>query len=105
MQARTYVAPDDVFKGDVDEIHERLDQIIKVFQHFRKIYDRTSARIAEHTSRNGSIPPQWDFPSSLVFARADVFLLRVENIKVMDFKNFSLNLKFCEIATAVSPSA
>ena len=90
-QAKTYVATDEVFKGDIEEIHERLGEIIKVFRHFRKVYERTRKQISEHnrTPRNGDVSSKWDFPSSMIFARADGFLGRIEDIKV--FISFYVN--------------
>ncbi|CAK8683563.1 unnamed protein product [Clavelina lepadiformis] len=83
-QATTYLVPDELFKSEVEEVQERLDIVIKSLNHFRKTYERTRQQIAsdQHTPRNGDVQKQtWDFPSSMVFARADSFLARVVCLK------------------------
>nr|CAB3238531.1 dynein beta chain, ciliary-like [Phallusia mammillata] len=79
-QAHSYIAPDEIFKAEVEDVQDRLEVAIKVFAHFREVYDRTKRQLAAKP-RNGDVSKEWDFPSSMVFARADVFLSRVKQIK------------------------
>ena len=65
-------------------MQERLEITIRVFSHFRNVYNATKQRISSSTSspHSGEVRNEWDFPSSMVFARADAFVARVVQVKV-----------------------
>uniref|UniRef100_H2Y9A0 Dynein axonemal heavy chain 11 n=1 Tax=Ciona savignyi TaxID=51511 RepID=H2Y9A0_CIOSA len=82
-QARAYIAADEIFKGEIEDSYDRVVVAIDVFKHFRSLYERSKLRIAEKAKaqRNGGMEKTWDFPSSMVFARADGFITRITDIK------------------------
>nr|XP_018673081.1 dynein beta chain, ciliary [Ciona intestinalis] len=82
-QARTYIAADEIFKGEIEDSHDRIVVAIDVFKHFRSVYERSKRRIYENakSQRNGGVEKTWDFPTTMAFARADVFLARLKDIK------------------------
>ncbi|XP_077976399.1 dynein beta chain, ciliary-like isoform X2 [Styela clava] len=102
-QARTYLAPDEIFKTEIEEMQERLQVAVDIFKMFRELFVKTRRNIRGDNSgisrtttpaigTRASTPASrmatpngtkliWDFPSSMVFAKADRFAARLKKVK------------------------
>ncbi|CAK8694647.1 unnamed protein product [Clavelina lepadiformis] len=80
-QCRNYLKPEDLFKGEVDEVIEQVSTAIKVLKEYRDSYQEHKDKLETFFEGMSREPVLWDFDNSLVFARTDRFLQRLENIK------------------------
>ena len=84
LQAKNFLAPDELFKGEVAEVIDKVKKSCEVLDCFRKQYDEHKAKIATYF-KDGREPREWEFASELVFARYDKFHERVVTVKVNTF--------------------
>ncbi|XP_029463764.1 dynein heavy chain 11, axonemal-like [Rhinatrema bivittatum] len=75
-QTFAYLIPEEVFKMDLQEGMEKIQQAIHLFEHFKKTFFVYKEKIANNYI-NGREAKLWDFPSQLVFCRFDKVLERL----------------------------
>ena len=75
------MAPDELFKGEVEEVIGKVRKSCEVLACFRTSYDEHKAKIATYF-KDGREPREWEFAAELVFARYEKFHQRVETVKV-----------------------
>uniref|UniRef100_A0A3Q2SZQ2 Dynein axonemal heavy chain 9 n=1 Tax=Fundulus heteroclitus TaxID=8078 RepID=A0A3Q2SZQ2_FUNHE len=93
QQARVYLVPEEVLKGETAESLLRVQMSLEVLRHFRSTYEDHRANLRKF-QKNGTMVRPWDFSALLVFLRLDQFINRLQNIK--DILSTSLDLKKLE---------
>ncbi|KAM9837728.1 LOW QUALITY PROTEIN: dynein axonemal heavy chain 9 [Aulostomus maculatus] len=89
QQARLYLAPEELLKGDLSESHQKVQTSLEILQLFRSTYEERRANLSQY-NKNGNLVRPWDFSPSLVFSGLDRFINRVKTIQdilltVVDF--------------------
>ncbi|XP_068439704.1 dynein axonemal heavy chain 9 isoform X3 [Clinocottus analis] len=80
QQARVYVVPDEVLRGEVAESLLKVQTSLEVLQLFRSTFEDRRANLSQY-QRNGSSVRPWDFSPLLAFSGLDRFMDRVRTIK------------------------
>ena len=81
MQARNFLEPADLFKGEVEETIVKVKTAMKILRLFKTTYEEHRAKLKEYF-KEGAEPLEWEFDPKLVFHRYDSFLDRVETVHV-----------------------
>ncbi|KAJ8349889.1 hypothetical protein SKAU_G00250190 [Synaphobranchus kaupii] len=76
LQAFAYLIPEELFKMELEEGMERVQQTIHVIRTFKRSFHQHRAKISQY-GRGGTEVKPWDFPSTLVFHRTDCILQRL----------------------------
>ncbi|KAM3922058.1 dynein axonemal heavy chain 9 [Leptodactylus fuscus] len=80
QQARTYLNPEDLLKGETEESVSRVQEVLSILRFLISTFEESREKLPNYF-RNGQEVKTWDFPSILVFARLDSFILRLETIE------------------------
>ncbi|XP_069067570.1 dynein axonemal heavy chain 11 [Pleurodeles waltl] len=83
-QAITYLSPEDILKGETEEMLENVQITVNVVKAFKHSFLLHREKLAKYFINGNTFRP-WDFPSHMVFARLDRFLgqlLKIEDIFV-----------------------
>ncbi|XP_075314376.1 dynein axonemal heavy chain 9 [Odontesthes bonariensis] len=80
QQARVYLVPEEVLRGELSESLLRVQTSLEVLQLFRSTYEDRRANLRQY-QKNGSLVRPWDFSPLLVFSGFDRFIIRVKTIK------------------------
>ncbi|XP_064179132.1 dynein heavy chain 9, axonemal [Anguilla rostrata] len=80
QQARAYLNPEDILKGETEESLAKVQGTMDVLSHFRQTYDEMKGNICQY-QKNGQELRPWDFSSTMVFAAMDSFTERVQSIE------------------------
>ncbi|KAM4697873.1 dynein axonemal heavy chain 11-like [Rhinophrynus dorsalis] len=75
-QALNFLIPEEIFKMELEEGLERVQQTVVMFKSFKKMFSIYKEKLA-HNSENTDGVKMWDFPSNLVFSRFDSILERL----------------------------
>ncbi|KAI1899527.1 hypothetical protein AGOR_G00062710 [Albula goreensis] len=75
-KAFAYLIPEELFKMELEEGVERVQQTIQVIKSFKRTFHQHREKISQYYQGAGEVKP-WDFPSSLVFQRTDCILERL----------------------------
>ncbi|KAI7806173.1 dynein axonemal heavy chain 11 [Triplophysa rosa] len=89
QQANSYLSAEELLRAETEDILEKLQTVVNIFQFCRETFRTYRAKVAALSS-SCVTHKCWDFPLPLVFTRFDVFLARVLQLK--DF--FSTVLEF-----------
>ena len=73
-QARTFIAPTELFGSVAEEASERIKLVLSVCECFKQTYTEAKSKTLETEH-------PWNFDSKLVFARFDKFLVRVTQLQ------------------------
>lgn len=84
MQARNFLAPDEIFKGEVEETIDKVRKANKVLLSFKESYEEHRKKLKDYF-KDGAEPREWEFASELVFGRYDLFTMRVQTIEVSTY--------------------
>ena len=91
LQCRTYLDPEDIFKCEVDETHDKLLQALVGLNTFKETYEEHRRRLPDYRANSTTVnnsdsdaasPEDWEFPPQIIFHRYDRFLARLANIRV-----------------------
>uniref|UniRef100_A0A3P9AKI4 Dynein axonemal heavy chain 17 n=1 Tax=Esox lucius TaxID=8010 RepID=A0A3P9AKI4_ESOLU len=82
QQARLYLSPEEVLKGDVSEGLFKVQTSLDVLNTFRLTYNERKASLSQY-QRNGREVRLWDFNPLMVFSGFDCFINRVKTIEVL----------------------
>ncbi|XP_037547527.1 dynein heavy chain 9, axonemal [Nematolebias whitei] len=80
QQARAYLVPEDVLRGDIVESLLRVQISLEVLQLFKSTYEDRKDNLKQY-QQNGTVIKPWDFSPLLVFSGFDQFICRVKTIK------------------------
>uniref|UniRef100_A0A8D1IYR5 Dynein axonemal heavy chain 11 n=1 Tax=Sus scrofa TaxID=9823 RepID=A0A8D1IYR5_PIG len=83
-QARAYLSPEDLLKGELEDSLEKVQVVINVFKTFKNSFFNYRKGLASYFMGKKEMKP-WDFRSHLVFWRFDKFLdrfMKIEDIFV-----------------------
>ncbi|XP_068161051.1 dynein axonemal heavy chain 9 [Antennarius striatus] len=80
QQARAYLVPDEILKGEVSETLLKVKTTLEILQLFRRTYEDCRLNLNRY-QRNGSSVKSWDFSPLLVFSEFDQFTDRVKDIQ------------------------
>ena len=88
-QARAYLSPEELLKGEVSESLLKVQTTLEVLQLFRHTYEEQRAGLDRYRRDGREVRP-WDFSPLMVFAGLDRFLERVRTIEVvlLSFSSF-----------------
>ncbi|KAJ1100516.1 hypothetical protein NDU88_005599 [Pleurodeles waltl] len=84
VEAITYLSPEDILKGETEEMLENVQITVNVVKAFKHSFLLHREKLAKYFINGNTFRP-WDFPSHMVFARLDRFLgqlLKIEDIFV-----------------------
>ncbi|MGH0152203.1 UNVERIFIED_CONTAM: hypothetical protein FKN15_022155 [Acipenser sinensis] len=79
-EAFAYLIPEELFKMELEEGIEKVQQTIQTLKSFKKSFTQHKDRMSRYY-RGGEEVKRWDFPSNLVFARTDRILDRLLKIE------------------------
>lgn len=97
--AKNYLDPENILKGEIDESLDKVVNTIKVLDTYKEYWFNLKDRVknGDFKSAKGEIPPEWNFATSLVFARFDNFLRRLnEMLNLFNTANEYLKLEKIE---------
>ncbi|XP_063312141.1 dynein axonemal heavy chain 9 [Pelobates fuscus] len=80
QQARSYLNPEDLLKGEIEESLGKVQEVLGTFRFFIHTFEEKREKIKDYFQNGEEVKP-WDFPSIMVFTRLDVFLKRMETIE------------------------
>ncbi|XP_054457284.1 dynein heavy chain 9, axonemal isoform X2 [Anoplopoma fimbria] len=80
QQARVYVVPEEVLRGEVSEGLLKVQTSLEILQLFRSTYEDRRANLSQY-QRDGNCVKPWDFSPLLAFSGLDCFINRVRTIK------------------------
>lgn len=81
FQARIYLVPEDILRGEVSETLQKIQTTLEVLILFKSTYEDRRANLRQY-QKNGSLVRPWDFSPLLIFSGLDRFVNRVKIIKV-----------------------
>uniref|UniRef100_A0A672T1I3 Dynein axonemal heavy chain 17 n=1 Tax=Sinocyclocheilus grahami TaxID=75366 RepID=A0A672T1I3_SINGR len=82
QQARSFLNPEDVLKGDVLESLSRVQMAIDGLTHFKSTYENRRANLSQYQRNQNEVKP-WDFSPLLVFVGLDHFMKRLRTIETL----------------------
>uniref|UniRef100_A0A8C3PC88 Dynein axonemal heavy chain 11 n=1 Tax=Chrysemys picta bellii TaxID=8478 RepID=A0A8C3PC88_CHRPI len=88
-QARSYLSPEDLLKGEIEETLEHVQIAVNTLRSFKNFFFSHREKLASYFTNGKEFKP-WDFQSNMVFARFDLFLNRL--VKIEDI--FVIMLEF-----------
>ncbi|CAH2292037.1 dynein heavy chain 9, axonemal [Pelobates cultripes] len=80
QQARSYLNPEDLLKGEIEESLGKVQEVLGTFRFFIHTFEEKREKIKDYFQNGEEVKP-WDFPSIMVFTRLDLFLKRMETIE------------------------
>ncbi|XP_069504355.1 dynein axonemal heavy chain 11 [Ambystoma mexicanum] len=83
-QALAYLSPEEILKGETEDMLERVQTAINVANTFKRSFHHHREKLAMYFPNTATFIP-WDFPSNMVFARFGRFidqLLKIQDIFV-----------------------
>ncbi|XP_075803650.1 dynein axonemal heavy chain 11 [Microtus pennsylvanicus] len=81
-QARTYLSPEDLLKGEIEDALEKVQVAISILRTFQNYFFKSRKGLANYFTGNVEWRP-WDFQSHMVFGRFNQFLDRLTRIEDM----------------------
>eukprot|EP00058_Branchiostoma_floridae_P010281 XP_002595769.1 hypothetical protein BRAFLDRAFT_200305 [Branchiostoma floridae] len=78
--SRTYLGPDEIFKGEMEDSLEKVNLVLKMLHTFKTEYHSHKAKLKTYF-KDDKEPKEWEFADALVFSRMDSFVQRIEVIK------------------------
>ncbi|XP_065503599.1 dynein axonemal heavy chain 9 [Caloenas nicobarica] len=80
QQALVYLSPEDLLKGDMAESLGKVRMVLGILNTFKEAFEERKEKL--HTyCEPGQEVREWDFSSTMVFARLDTFLKRLEMVE------------------------
>nr|XP_029540762.1 LOW QUALITY PROTEIN: dynein heavy chain 9, axonemal [Oncorhynchus nerka] len=80
QQARVYLSPEEVLKGDVSESLRKVQTSLDILNTFRLTYEEKRASLGQYQRKGREVRP-WDFHPLMVFSGLDRFIDRVKAIE------------------------
>uniref|UniRef100_A0A8D2LWB0 Dynein axonemal heavy chain 11 n=1 Tax=Varanus komodoensis TaxID=61221 RepID=A0A8D2LWB0_VARKO len=81
-QAISYLSPEDIMKRETEESLEQVQKALHILRNFKEVFFSQRKKMANYFASNQEVKP-WDFEPQMVFYRSDMFLNRLEKIKVV----------------------
>ncbi|XP_031749733.1 dynein heavy chain 11, axonemal [Xenopus tropicalis] len=78
-RAQNYLIPEEIFKMELEEGLEKVQQTIQMFKSFKTVFSLYKEEVSGSAKKDGV--KTWDFPSNLVFFRFDSILERLNYIE------------------------
>ncbi|KAM6951485.1 dynein beta chain, ciliary-like [Aplochiton taeniatus] len=82
QQARVYLNPEEVLKGEVSESLLRVQTGLEILQLFRTTFEERRDNLGQYLRNGGEVRP-WDFSPAMVFSGLDRFIHRVKTIEYL----------------------
>ncbi|KGL87447.1 Dynein heavy chain 9, axonemal, partial [Charadrius vociferus] len=80
QQALVYLSPEDLLKGEMEESLSKVQLVLGILNAFKGAFEERREKL--HTYYEpGQEVRGWDFPATMVFARLDSFLKRLEMVE------------------------
>ena len=81
FQARNFLDPAEIFKGEAEESLEKIQVVLKVCRMWKDLFLQTRANMSQ-LYKDPEKVKNWEFASELAFARLDKFVERVAVVEV-----------------------
>ena len=81
FQSSNFLEPNELFKGEVEETILKVTQALEVLKYFKQKYEECRANIKNFFKGDAEVK-EWEFAPQLVFSRFDLYVERVEIVKV-----------------------
>ncbi|XP_071797739.1 dynein beta chain, ciliary isoform X1 [Asterias amurensis] len=91
-QCRNFLSPDEIFKMECEESLEKVKGALMVLHGFKNLYSEHRDKLKDYF-KDGREPILWEFASSMVFARMDKFMERLEILE----KLFETTVEFSKL--------
>ncbi|XP_056325895.1 dynein heavy chain 9, axonemal [Danio aesculapii] len=82
QQARSFLNPEDILKGDVLESLLRVQVTVDLLTHFKSTYEDRRANLSHYQKNEDPVKP-WDFSPLMVFVGLDHFMKRLRMIEMV----------------------
>ncbi|XP_068007847.1 dynein axonemal heavy chain 9-like [Melanerpes formicivorus] len=80
QQAQLYLAPEELLRGEMEESLGKVQMVLSILNGFKESFEERRAQL--HTYYEpGQEVRLWDFPATMVFARLDSFLRRLQMVE------------------------
>ncbi|KAM6050968.1 dynein axonemal heavy chain 9-like [Chlamydotis macqueenii] len=80
QQALVYLSPEDLLKGDMEESLGKVQMVLGILNVFKEMFEERREKL--HTYYEpGQEVREWDFHTTVVFARLDSFLKRLDMVE------------------------
>ncbi|NXY46192.1 DYH9 protein, partial [Ceuthmochares aereus] len=80
QQARVYLSPEDLLKGEMRESLGKLQMVLSVLKEFKEAFEERREKLHTYYEPYQEAK-EWDFHAGIVFARLDSFLKRLEMVE------------------------
>jgi len=81
FQALVYLSPEDLLKGEMEESLGKVQMVLGILNAFKGAFEERREKL--HTYYEpGQEVREWGFHATMVFARLDSFLKRLEMVEV-----------------------
>ncbi|XP_058415682.1 dynein axonemal heavy chain 9 [Diceros bicornis minor] len=80
QQASNYLCPKDLLRSEVEESQRKLQVVMDTLNVFKEVFQDRREHLHTYFKENQEVR-EWDFQSSLVFVRLDVFLGRLHMVE------------------------
>ncbi|XP_071672596.1 dynein axonemal heavy chain 9 isoform X7 [Patagioenas fasciata] len=79
-QALVYLSPEDLLKGDMEESLGKVRMVLGILNMFKEAFEERREKLHMYYEPGQEVR-EWDFSSTMVFARLDTFLKRLEMVE------------------------
>ncbi|XP_063077561.1 dynein axonemal heavy chain 9-like [Engraulis encrasicolus] len=86
QQARSYLNPEDILKGEVTESLARAQTTLDTLRHLKNTFEDRRSCLSQYAARAGKAEEEvkpWDFLPIMVFAQLDRFIDRLQTIETL----------------------
>ncbi|KAL2077982.1 hypothetical protein ACEWY4_025667 [Coilia grayii] len=80
QQARSFLNPEDILKGEVVESLARAQTTLDILLHFKQTFEDRRSNLSQYAKAGKEVKP-WDFLPIMVFAGLDRFIDRLQTIE------------------------
>lgn len=84
FQALVYLSPEDLLKGEMEESMGKVQMVLSVLNGFKETFEDRREELHTYYKPDQEVK-EWDFHATMVFARLDSFLKRLEMVEVRKF--------------------
>jgi len=81
FQALVYLSPEDLLKGEMEESMGKVQMVLSVLNGFKETFEDRREELHTYYKPDQEVK-EWDFHATMVFARLDSFLKRLEMVEV-----------------------
>ncbi|KAM6050175.1 dynein axonemal heavy chain 9 [Theristicus caerulescens] len=80
QQALVYLSPEDLLKGEMEESRGKVQMVLSILNAFKEAFEERREKLHTYYEAGQEVR-EWDFHATMVFARLDSFLKRLEMVE------------------------